>query len=316
VGSHATSMLLRSGVGRLRIVDFDQVRDRPPRFLATFSLSSHGCSLHLWPGLPLPCPDSPFAQVAHCYRLSPGSKPIRCFPTSLCSPLVHAQVGSSWTVQLLPLHSTASAMSGEGLKSVVEQRYSRPSFQVSLSSLNRHAVATREDVGTPKAVCMQRHFARIFPEAQVEALPLMYDTSTEEEVLAGSPHFVLDCIDNIDTKVGPRTGHHSQDKAQEHRLLVHFRVWHRSGSISSISRDAPPPWLFCAVHSGLALCVQVALLAACKHRGLRVVSATGKCAGAPSFHSLNPPLGIVSRWGSVSACRSGAGRRGRRLSDF
>ena len=27
--------------------------------------------------------------------------------------------------------------------------------QVSLSSLNRHAVATREDVGTPKAVCLE-----------------------------------------------------------------------------------------------------------------------------------------------------------------
>ncbi|GAQ80166.1 NAD(P)-binding Rossmann-fold superfamily protein [Klebsormidium nitens] len=91
--------------------------------------------------------------------------------------------------------------------------------QVSLSSLNRHAVAVREDVGTPKALCLQRHFARIFPEAHVDARALMYDITTEEEVLAGSPDFVLDCIDNIDTKV--------------------------------------------------------ALLAACKRRGLQVVSATG-----------------------------------------
>jgi hypothetical protein len=133
------------------------------------------------------------------------------------------------------------------VKSVVAQPHSGPSFQVSLSSLNRHAVATREDVGTPKAVCMQRHFARIFPEAHVEALPLMYDTSTEEEVLAGRPHFVLDCIDNIDTKVGPRTGHDSQNKAQEHHLLVHLRFWHRSGSIRSISRGAHPPWLLCCL---------------------------------------------------------------------
>lgn len=30
--------------------------------------------------------------------------------------------------------------------------------QVSLSSLNRHAVATRADVGLPKSACMERHF--------------------------------------------------------------------------------------------------------------------------------------------------------------
>lgn len=36
--------------------------------------------------------------------------------------------------------------------------------QVTLSSLNRHAVATRQDVGIPKATCLQRHFQQIMPE--------------------------------------------------------------------------------------------------------------------------------------------------------
>lgn len=36
--------------------------------------------------------------------------------------------------------------------------------QVTLSSLNRHAVATREDVGTPKATCLEKHFKQILPE--------------------------------------------------------------------------------------------------------------------------------------------------------
>ncbi len=36
--------------------------------------------------------------------------------------------------------------------------------QVSLSSLNRHAVATRADVGLPKATVLKRHFATILPE--------------------------------------------------------------------------------------------------------------------------------------------------------
>lgn len=38
--------------------------------------------------------------------------------------------------------------------------------QVTLSSLNRHAVATRDDVGIPKATCLQRHFKHIMPEVR------------------------------------------------------------------------------------------------------------------------------------------------------
>ncbi|KAL2621669.1 hypothetical protein R1flu_001874 [Riccia fluitans] len=73
--------------------------------------------------------------------------------------------------------------------------------QVSLSSLNRHAVATRADVGTPKALCLQNHFKEIFPECDIDARVQMFDPSTAEEILSGSPDFVLDCIDNIDTKI-------------------------------------------------------------------------------------------------------------------
>ncbi len=35
---------------------------------------------------------------------------------------------------------------------------------VTLSSLNRHAVAKREDVGTPKATCLKKHMLQIMPE--------------------------------------------------------------------------------------------------------------------------------------------------------
>ncbi|XP_076951441.1 uncharacterized protein LOC143624790 [Bidens hawaiensis] len=73
--------------------------------------------------------------------------------------------------------------------------------QVSLSSLNRHAVATRTDVGTPKAICLKNHFSLIYPECHIDAKVLLYDDSSEEEILSGDPDFVLDCIDNIDTKV-------------------------------------------------------------------------------------------------------------------
>lgn len=73
--------------------------------------------------------------------------------------------------------------------------------QVSLSSLNRHAVATRSDVGLPKATVLERHFKAIVPEAQVDAVVAMYTEEAEEQLLAGRPDYVIDAIDNIDTKV-------------------------------------------------------------------------------------------------------------------
>ncbi|GAX85583.1 hypothetical protein CEUSTIGMA_g12998.t1 [Chlamydomonas eustigma] len=39
--------------------------------------------------------------------------------------------------------------------------------QVTLSSLNRHALATREDVGTSKARCLEKHFRNIMPEVML-----------------------------------------------------------------------------------------------------------------------------------------------------
>uniref|UniRef100_A0A1D2A1J0 THIF-type NAD/FAD binding fold domain-containing protein n=2 Tax=Auxenochlorella protothecoides TaxID=3075 RepID=A0A1D2A1J0_AUXPR len=73
--------------------------------------------------------------------------------------------------------------------------------QVSLSSLNRHCNATRADVGMPKAECLAAYFRQVMPEAQIEAVRAMYTEETEEHILAGNPDFVLDAIDNIDTKV-------------------------------------------------------------------------------------------------------------------
>lgn len=73
--------------------------------------------------------------------------------------------------------------------------------QVTLSSLNRHCLATRHDVGMPKAACLLKHFKNILPEARIEALCEMYTDDTENAILDGNPDFVLDAIDNIDTKV-------------------------------------------------------------------------------------------------------------------
>jgi tRNA threonylcarbamoyladenosine dehydratase len=73
--------------------------------------------------------------------------------------------------------------------------------QVSLSSLNRHCLAVREDVGTQKSACLAKYFRKIMPEADIESMCTMYCKESEEQVLRGSPDYVIDAIDNIDTKV-------------------------------------------------------------------------------------------------------------------
>lgn len=52
---------------------------------------------------------------------------------------------------------------------------------------------------TPSSPCPS---AEIVPEAALEACVEMYTPEAEERLLGGRPDFVLDAIDNIDTKVG------------------------------------------------------------------------------------------------------------------
>ncbi|KAG7879559.1 hypothetical protein KL938_003612 [Ogataea parapolymorpha] len=74
--------------------------------------------------------------------------------------------------------------------------------QVSLSSLNRHAVATGRDVGTPKVNCLRKHLLQIAPWCEIEAINTLFTIENAESLLLkGSPSYVVDCIDNIDTKV-------------------------------------------------------------------------------------------------------------------
>lgn len=73
--------------------------------------------------------------------------------------------------------------------------------QVTLSSLNRHAVAVRSDVGVSKVQAMKSHFQRIFPFAQIEARVELFTADSADLLLSGNPAFVLDCIDNVETKV-------------------------------------------------------------------------------------------------------------------
>jgi len=73
--------------------------------------------------------------------------------------------------------------------------------QVSLSSLNRHAVATLADVGTPKVHCLRKRLQAITPWVQFDCRNELFSEKDAERLLEGV-EFVVDAIDNIDSKVG------------------------------------------------------------------------------------------------------------------
>ncbi|KAI8063532.1 hypothetical protein BC940DRAFT_341541 [Gongronella butleri] len=73
--------------------------------------------------------------------------------------------------------------------------------QVTLSSLNRHAVATLDDVGTPKVAAMRKHFTQIVPGCEIDARIELFTADTAESLLGGNPDYIVDAIDNIQTKV-------------------------------------------------------------------------------------------------------------------
>ena len=80
--------------------------------------------------------------------------------------------------------------------------------QVTLSSLNRHSVATLADVGTPKVKCMQRRLEAVAPWVKWEVFNEIWKADQANRLLGPfgasggkKPDYVVDAIDNIDSKV-------------------------------------------------------------------------------------------------------------------
>lgn len=72
--------------------------------------------------------------------------------------------------------------------------------QVSLSSLNRHAVACIDDVGKPKAAVLKSRLHSVVPWCNIESYSEMFVKSEASRLLGDNPDLVLDCIDDVNTK--------------------------------------------------------------------------------------------------------------------
>lgn len=77
--------------------------------------------------------------------------------------------------------------------------------QVTLSSLNRHAVATLADVGTPKVHCIRKRLEQVTPWVHFDCRNELFREDSAETQLGPlngqPPDFIVDAIDNIDSKV-------------------------------------------------------------------------------------------------------------------
>jgi tRNA A37 threonylcarbamoyladenosine dehydratase len=77
--------------------------------------------------------------------------------------------------------------------------------QVTLSSLNRHAVATLSDVGTPKVLCLKKRLHQVTPWAKFDCRNELFSKAVASKQLGSwegqKPDYIIDAIDNIESKV-------------------------------------------------------------------------------------------------------------------
>ncbi len=77
--------------------------------------------------------------------------------------------------------------------------------QVSLSSLNRHAVAILADVGTPKVQCLRKRLQQVTPWVHFDCRNQLFSQAAADDLLGSweghAPDYIIDAIDNIDSKV-------------------------------------------------------------------------------------------------------------------
>lgn len=74
--------------------------------------------------------------------------------------------------------------------------------QVTLSSLNRHACAVLEDVGSSKVTCVANFLRRTAPWVEIEPIVALWKGDDQKCLdWLSDADYVIDCIDNIDTKV-------------------------------------------------------------------------------------------------------------------
>lgn len=91
-----------------------------------------------------------------------------------------------------------SAFARAGVKKLTIVDFDR----VTLSSLNRHAFATRKDVGKSKVEIFKDFINDLNPTIQLKIIDdYLKPENIESFFTEIKPDYVIDCIDNIDAKI-------------------------------------------------------------------------------------------------------------------
>jgi tRNA A37 threonylcarbamoyladenosine dehydratase len=73
--------------------------------------------------------------------------------------------------------------------------------RVTVASLNRHASAVRSEVGIAKVQSLKRFISAFNPDCEVDAVEALFNYDSAEELIAEyKPDWVVDAIDNLNTK--------------------------------------------------------------------------------------------------------------------
>ncbi len=79
-------------------------------------------------------------------------------------------------------------------------------FRITVSSLNRHASGTWADVGISKVQSVSKFISSFAPFCKVEPVEELFHKESADRLICGGfggrqPDYVVDCIDNVPTKV-------------------------------------------------------------------------------------------------------------------
>ncbi|CAI4433215.1 BAQ_1a_G0023350.mRNA.1.CDS.1 [Saccharomyces cerevisiae] len=75
---------------------------------------------------------------------------------------------------------------------------------ISIDSLNTHCCAVLSDIGKPKVQCLKEHLSKIAPWSEIKARAKAWTKENSHDLIFAdgeSPTFIVDCLDNLESKV-------------------------------------------------------------------------------------------------------------------
>ena len=73
--------------------------------------------------------------------------------------------------------------------------------KVAQSNINRQAMATHSTVGEHKVYALRQRLLDIAPDAEITAVPKLFNETTKDDFALGEYDYIIDCIDSLKDKI-------------------------------------------------------------------------------------------------------------------